>query len=307
MIAQRTKAFITAVLLFITSSIASHTLFAEQSRKADLVVFSYDRPLQLYAFLESAERYITGLGNIEIIYRVSDELFDRGYDELRTRFPQAHFIKQGANPKTDFQPLTMKATFETPAEHVLFAVDDIIVTDSINVDHVISMLEKHDAYGFYLRLGKNITWSYMSDAQAPFPPCLLEDSDVYGWQFSDGVTEWNYPNTVDMTLYKKATIKPILEQLKFANPNTFEGMWHKQAEDVGNRLGLCYERSKLINIPMNRVQDVFLNNNHMNLYSVQELLDMFNAGLKINIGPYDRIENNSPHMELEPEFILRNR
>jgi len=41
----------------------------------DLIVFSYDRPLQLYALLESLESYVTGLAQISVIYRVSRDAF----------------------------------------------------------------------------------------------------------------------------------------------------------------------------------------------------------------------------------------
>ena len=39
---------------------------------ADLVIFSYNRPLQLYALLESITNYVTGLDKIMVIYRSSD-------------------------------------------------------------------------------------------------------------------------------------------------------------------------------------------------------------------------------------------
>ncbi len=44
----------------------------------DLIVFSYDRPLQLYACLESIKCCIkkTGVGEIFVIYRASDDKFD---------------------------------------------------------------------------------------------------------------------------------------------------------------------------------------------------------------------------------------
>ena len=36
--------------------------------QVDLIIFSYDRPMQLYALLESIETYVRGLENINTIY-----------------------------------------------------------------------------------------------------------------------------------------------------------------------------------------------------------------------------------------------
>ena len=51
-------------------------LCSAEYRKADLVVFSKDRPLQLYAFLESVETYITDLETISVIYRVTSSAYE---------------------------------------------------------------------------------------------------------------------------------------------------------------------------------------------------------------------------------------
>ena len=48
----------------------------------DLVVFSYDRPLQLFAFLESTNQFVSGLGEISIIYRYSDENYEKAYQKV---------------------------------------------------------------------------------------------------------------------------------------------------------------------------------------------------------------------------------
>src|SRR5271154_2417996 len=57
------------------------------ARAADLIIFSYDRPLQLYAFLESVQRYVTGIGQTSIIYRTSGQDFDAGYQIVQSTFP----------------------------------------------------------------------------------------------------------------------------------------------------------------------------------------------------------------------------
>ena len=73
-----------------------HIRSATPTKKADLVVFSYDRPLQLYAFLESTEKYVTGVGDLVVIYRASSEQFQKGYEVVEADFPGAMFWLQGS-------------------------------------------------------------------------------------------------------------------------------------------------------------------------------------------------------------------
>ena len=63
---------------------------------ADLVIFSYDRPLQLYAFLESVQRYVTGLSKISVICRMSDGQYRQGYEIIQadTSEPLNETIKE---------------------------------------------------------------------------------------------------------------------------------------------------------------------------------------------------------------------
>ncbi|EKD49039.1 MAG: hypothetical protein ACD_64C00023G0003, partial [uncultured bacterium] len=50
-----------------------------EQHSVDLVVFSCDRPLQLYALLESVQQYARGLAEQHVIYRATDLKFEKGY------------------------------------------------------------------------------------------------------------------------------------------------------------------------------------------------------------------------------------
>jgi hypothetical protein len=78
------------------------------AKKADLVVFSYDRPMQLYAFLESTYMYLDNLGEIRVIYRASDERYEASYCIVKEDFPNVFYMKQGNSPQDDFKPLTLE-------------------------------------------------------------------------------------------------------------------------------------------------------------------------------------------------------
>jgi hypothetical protein len=275
-----------------------------QAAVADMVVFSYNRPIQLYAFLESAEKLMTGAGEIHVIYRADTEEFSTGYDVVAHDFDYVIFHKQGSDPRSDFKPLTMQTTFGSPSNYIIFAVDDIIVKDFCNLSDCIDQMEQQNAYGFYLRMGRHITWCYSWNQPQNLPPMKEVSPGLFAWKFSEGTHDWNYPHSVDMTLLRKKEVRANFDRLSFTNPNTLEGYWANLANPIMNRLGLCYEKSKIVNVPLNRVQLTYSNRN-MDLYTPEELLAIFNEGKKIDIEPLFQWDNPGPHSEYEPTFIER--
>ena len=281
-----------------------HVRSATSSKKADLVVFSYDRPLQLYAFLESTQKYITGIGQLSVIYRTSSESFKKGYDQVRSDFPHVIFYPQGSNPAQDFKPLTLKATFESPSSYIIFAVDDIVVKDTVDMGQCIDALEKYGAYGFFLRLGKNLNYCYSMKHPQPVPRLKQEEQDIYSWRFSESILDWRYPLTVDMTLYRKKDIEGDFRVISYHTPNRLEGMWCCRINRVVHQRGLCFDVSKVVNLPLNLVQREELGNPAMNI-SIHELQAQFNAGKKMDIAKLHDVDNKSAHMEYVPTFIDR--
>ncbi|MDR3646001.1 MAG: hypothetical protein P4L22_00485 [Candidatus Babeliales bacterium] len=272
-------------------------------RKADLVIFSFDRPLQLYTLLESIEKYVSNLGEINIIYRASDNEFAKAYDQIKTMYQHINFIKQGDQPHRDFKNLVLKYSFETPHDYILYAVDDIIIKDKIDIAECIGGLEKNNAYAFLLRLGKNINACYSLNTQTPAPEMQLVDEHIFNFKFNISKGDWAYPNNLDMTLYKKSDIKYSIINTPMTSPNTFEGNWALTANL--NKTGLIFENSKIVNLPLNICNELPDENRNMKLYSTYELLEKFNQNLKIDITKFYKINNNSPHWEMEPEFKIR--
>ena len=222
-------------------------------------------------------------------------------------FPYVIFHKQGQNPYLDFKPLTLKATFDSPSKYIIFAVDDIIVKDFIDVTRSIDLLEQTGAYGFYFRLGLNINYCYMLNRPDPAPKIIKIADDVYAWKIQDGGPgDWGYPNTVDMTLYRKSDIEQEFRSMVYKAPNPLEGHWSvsPKVPQIKSKFALCYQESKIVNLPMNLVQDVY-NNRNMNAISPKELLNKFNQGLKIDILQLYKINNKSAHIDYIPSFIMR--
>lgn len=273
-------------------------------KNVDLVLFSFDRPLQVYAFLESLEKYCVGLGEVHVIYRASSQSFLEGYDIVRDRFQFAFFHQQGPDCYTNFKPLVMQYAFETPSAYVLFAVDDIVVKRNINLRACVESMEKNQAYGFYLRLGFNITECYMQKGAKTSLPYLHDcGNDIYKFSFNQSSGDWGYPNTLDMAIYRKADIERDIKKIIFKAPNTFEGAWANLA-NLKN-IGLCFSESKIVNVPINLVNEEYIDNRNMGLYSKKELLNIFDQGLKIDIDHISSLHNSAPHMPCYLKFVAR--
>jgi hypothetical protein len=277
------------------------------AQKADLIIFSFDRPLQLYALLESTERYIKNLGDIQVIYRSSNERYTRAYQEVFHTFPSVISVKQGDHPKADFKPNLLQSFMRGSHAYIIFAVDDIVVCDSIDLAQCIDALEKSGSYGFYLRLGKNITYNYMLNKKQPLPPLAEWGKDMYTWTFAgSALQDWAYPNTVDMTLYRKKDIKDDLQAMDYETPNRLEFVWWRDRKKVMQKKGICFEHSKIVNLPLNKVQKDFTFNRDAESLSPEELLDLFERGFKMDIAPLRNVRNISAHMAYAPTFIIRN-
>jgi len=259
--------------------------------QTDLIIYSYDRPMQLYALLESIDKYVTGLEHILIIYRTSNQEYEKAYHVVRETFTNAHFLQQ-TYPFTDLKRLTSACYLQSSSPYILFGVDDIIVKDFINLNECIQAMEQHNAHGFFFRLGKNLDHCYAMNCAQPLPPLTSAGHEIYSWQFNEGQYDWNYPNNLDFTLYRKSDLINLITSLDYATPYSLETKLMGQVDYTQH--GLCYESSKIVNFPLNIVQTDWPNNCD-NTYSTSQLLELFNQGLKIDIKAIDKIDNKSAH------------
>lgn len=294
----------------------------------DLIIFSMNRPLQLYACLESIERNCINYNNIYTIYKATTYEFLASYQVIKNYFKEVVFLEQNNTLNgQDFKPFIMDILNNNSVEYAAFLVDDIIVKDYVDLKKCTMALKENSNFiGFFLRLGTNIQECYSLKIKF-HPPCKLYKDDIYMWKFKNGLLDkpgwdalskgdWNFATTLDFTIYKKEFIKEGISGLDFYNP-TFEGSWWDKFKQIKANLkknGLCFEKSKIVNICTNVVNVNTANwsqfskdwlENHYNNFSVEALLNVFNRGFKIDINEFFKINNKSPHIECEFRFIER--
>lgn len=279
------------------------------SSSADLLIFSYDRPLQLFALLESVEQKFKGLDQIAVLYKTSSNSFDICYEKVKDRFKQVRFIKQTKTDGSDFKPLILTFVQEiSQSDHIIFSVDDIIVKSEVDIPKSIHLLETSHAFFFSFRLGDHIKYCYMGGYAQNIPNFVEMPYHTMAWQLDSARGDWNYYYSLDMTLYRKKDVLDVFTDIFFDNPNTLEPAWEKahkkkHKSKIKQFIGLCYRDAKAINIPLNIVSSA--NNKNMNLYSKEDLLSAFEKGLKMDIEPIASLQNESVHFEYEPTFIQR--
>ena len=224
-------------------------------------------------------------------------------------FNRVIFKKQSKNPHKDFKPLLLTLINELQSDYIMFATDDIIVKDTVSITECVKALQKTHAYGFHLRLGTNINHFYILNQPQKLPLLIDIEDNIYAWQTytaTDYWSDWAWINTLDMTLYPKNEIINALASCNYENPNTLENALANLLPSLKQKVCLCFKKSKTINIPLNRVQNVFNTNRSMdNGLTTDFLLKQFNAGFKIDIHPLHQCNNCSVHTEYNITFIKR--
>ncbi|MEC8881801.1 MAG: hypothetical protein VX737_00775 [Pseudomonadota bacterium] len=297
---------------------------AINTKPVDIVIFSYDRPIQLYALLESIEQNITPKDsyNLHILVRASNEDFIKGYQLVSHRFPSAKYFYesnnaiQGKLPKfinnlnlisMPLEKLFYDATFNTSisqSPYVIFAVDDIIVTDRINLKKDIETFEKQQAYTLSYRLGLNIKETWTINKVTTIPEFDKIQSNMIQWNFDqDKEGDWNYPNSFDFHLYRKSDIVMNLKMPKsrWRNPNTMESTWANRT--IANTRAIAHRKSKIINIPANDVSENAMRS--IQGLDTGTLLKIFLAGYKIKSEQFQGHTSKAAHEEIKYTFIER--
>lgn len=267
------------------------------------ILFSLNRPIQVYATLESYFKYMKNPAHVYVIYGVTDEKFTPAYNELIEAFKgyPVTFFKE-----TKFRDTLIDVLESIKEDNLVFMTDDDIFTREYDMAEFLKFDPLIEIPT--LRLAPYFTRSYTMNVDQ-LPPQNLKKSKnhtgMFEWEWShkECGNEWAYPMSVEMHLFDTKEITAMTKSLKFKAPNTYEGMLMMYCSYVKNRKGLCYAEQFLFNNPCNKVQTE--NNNFAGDITPEFLLEKWNEGLKIDIEPFHHIRTKAPHEEKPFHFVKR--
>lgn len=267
----------------------------------DLLIFSRNRPMQLTATLESIEKHITGLKTITVLCHTDNDDFLRGYENVQKDFSYVTFVMQERNNRqTHFKRQLLELVETLQAPYFMFAVDDIIVTDKVDLQQCCKLLQATDAYSFHLRVGKDITHSSKKQPMS-LPPLHPIKGGVYAWFIHEAGgfdSYFGYPYSVDMTIFPRELVVHYTRRSQCVSPNTFEGYWNWSTPRLPQKTrALCYPTSRLVNIDLNLVQEGW-DPSLPCRYSAEQLLKMYEDGLRIDVDNLFQANHNACHADL---------
>ena len=173
-----------------------------QRMKGDIVIFSEDTPLHLYACLESLISKICDTGEISVIYKASDSEFERAYLNLQGEFPNLAFYDvcdyQENEFKTLFSKVVMNKRYTSP--FLLLTDDQIIFDEKIKFHDCIQAMEKVHVNQFFLSFDEK-----KEDSVEPLPQAILINKGIYGWQMGE--------DGVDLPLFAQICRKENLQEI----------------------------------------------------------------------------------------------
>lgn len=274
----------------------------------NIVIFSKNRAAQLELLLTSLKQNFAEFedADVVVLYKATSREFDDGYSILKNEWPKVSFLDD--NLAGSFRPTLVQTLSIRPDNpFTMFLVDDIVFRDSFSInDPVFNNLGSPDMLAVSLRLYDKITHCYATDTPSPLPNFTMGNV----WKWSTGHGDWGYPMSVDGNVFRTFLINHLLKEVVplFDNPNTFEAVLnHPIVKQHLPSYMCCYkEKSKLINNPANRVQDLFQNRT-TGAFTAEEINESFLAGKRLRpVGSVENLENNTVHYDIEMEMVYVN-
>jgi len=160
-------------------------------------------------------------------------------------------------------------------------------------------------YVLSLRHSPSLTRSYTANKKQ-LPPKLSDFKAVSGmfeFHWFEAGNEWSDPWSVDGQILSTAEVIAITKVSSFSAPNSYEAAMKSFNKLCSNRVGLCYFESKILNLPINRVQNEC--ENLSGTVSPEYLLDQWQKGMMLDTTKLLTHIPQSPHEEHEIIFKMR--
>jgi len=272
----------------------------------NVIIFSKDRAAQLDALLRSIRERVEGWEKRSIwsvIFASSTPEFADGYEIVRGehRSGALEFIDETSR-RDGFRSIvieTMQRQHQANgAPWCMFLVDDLVFKTPWPLDGGKPMQRlRADPRVLCVSLRMCPRYDYCYPLNRRMKPPVMTLFGRWSWRNASG--DWGYPMSLDGHIFRYNDIFPLVQQIEFKNPNTFENKLSQNC--IATRpLMTCYSESVVVNLPVNRVQNEYGNRAGEKYgVSADQLNASFLAGKRVSLAPiYSLKENRSCHHEL---------
>ena len=270
----------------------------------ECIIFSKDRALQLHGLLATLQEKVAPVVPVHVLYSSSSPSHQKAYEDVVAIFDQENirFIHQQNEFSFKYDLLEILTSLN--CDLLFFLVDDILFTEPVDLRNIVKF--DPDEFVVSLRMGQNLSRCYVLQKPQALPN--FQDfpdgaSDKIVWRWEEGELDWSYPLSVDGHFFARREMTAMALLLSFNAPNSFEDQLQIFKPFFINRRGVGYQKSRIVNIPCNRVQTERKNLSG-NLHP-DELLEQWQKGYQMDYKKFYGLVNESVHQELALALIPR--
>lgn len=266
--------------------------------KIDSIVFSKDRALQLYAFLESYYEMVTNHGRMYILFKATNDRHKKSYIELQNlfKFKDCVFIEE-----IDFRQQLLEICENSNAKMIGLYVDDMIFLIKVDYQKILNLDLQECVVA--LSRGKDLDQHPGRELILPEFTKRADGFESFRWDYSNSFSHWTYPVGVSGYFYYKDEWNVMLRNTLFRAPNSLEGSLQKFVPLFMQREGICLDQIACVCVHANLVQTEW-DNPILGTFSIDELLEKWEKGLCIDISKF----YNSPGMDAKYQtYEFKNR
>jgi len=257
--------------------------------------------------------------NIDIIYTHTDGAYEKAYEILQNQnvLPNITWLKE-----TNFREQVLESMRKRP--YTCQLVDDAILYRKVSdeeISNIYRALEDPDVLSFLSGVGKNTTFCYTANCQAPHPNFTNHKGySTWNWREAKGRSEFRCPFMVVGNIYKTDTWFKYLDGIDpnedyklgrgkiakcgdMANPNHLEAclqlsyQYSDRISEVQENKLAIWDQSCIVVHPMNLVQTV--SRNKICGTGVEELNESYLNGKTFDLASFDFSNVYSMHLPFE--------
>ena len=267
------------------------------------IVVSKDRALQLYSLLSTYRELVTNPAPLTVIFTASTIQHRNAYQEVTALILETNQDIKFIEEENGFRNTLLKILEEIQVKNIFFLVDDIVFIRKLDLGFASTLNTKR--YILSLRHSPQLKRSYTANRNQP-PPKMAKFEDERGmleFRWFEQGCEWSDPWSVDGQVLSTAEVRAITKVSNFSAPNSYEATLKSFNALCIERYGICYLESKILNLPINRVQNEC--ENLSGSVSSDYLLHQWGKGMMLDTSNFLTHIPRSPHEE--HLIILKNR